>query len=87
MKVYRLIAVACLLFTAGFPLVAKSVAASTETCPACKMPMPMKMTGMYTSPLYVNGKKYYCCSACPAGKKAAAYAKSHHGKLLMVTTK
>ncbi len=87
MKVNRLIAIASLLFTFAAPFVAKSVAAPTETCPVCKMPMPTTKTGIYTVPLLVNGKKFYCCSMCPAGKKAAAYSKMHHGNLMKVVTK
>jgi hypothetical protein len=49
-------------------------APATLACPACKMPMPTKKTGIYTVPEKINGKTYYCCSACPIGKAGAKKA-------------
>lgn len=48
---------------------AKSVkTAASLKCPACGMPMPTHKTATMTVPVKINGKTYYCCSQCPAGK-------------------
>ncbi|MCW3060921.1 MAG: hypothetical protein JWQ02_2742 [Capsulimonas sp.] len=69
----------CALSTSVFAAAPKApvthkMAAKVMTCPACKMPMPMKKTAMYSVPVKVGKNTYYCCAGCPAGKKAAAAA-------------
>ncbi|BDI28228.1 hypothetical protein CCAX7_002790 [Capsulimonas corticalis] len=52
--------------------VAKKMAATTMTCPACKMPMPIKKSAATPVPVKIGAKTYYCCAGCPAGKEAMA---------------
>ena len=62
---------------------ASSKMSTSILCPVCHMPMTTTKTSVNTEALLVHGKKYYCCSMCAAGKKAAAYDKAHPGKFFV----
>jgi YHS domain-containing protein len=64
-------------------LTAPAIAKATKPvagmkCPACGMMMPTHKTATMDVPVKINGKTYYCCSKCAAGK--AALAKMHAKK-------
>ncbi len=84
-KIAPFVAVLALSVASALPVTA-SPATAPLTCPACKMPMPTAKAAGFTSLVTVNGKKYYCCTKCPIGIKAAAYAKTHKGKPYIVAT-
>jgi YHS domain-containing protein len=55
---------------------AATAKARVAKCPKCKMTLSTKKDKMHNTALKINGKTYYCCSACkdhkaPAAKTAA----------------
>jgi hypothetical protein len=84
MKISKILAITGMLISFASPIVAANAAPTTSIpCPVCKMPMTTTKQGINTAALLVHGKKYYCCTMCSAGKAAAAYDKTHKGKIFV----
>lgn len=87
-KIFAALAAITVFAGATLPVSAAvtKTASATLKCPSCGMPMPTKKSAAFPEGIKVNGKTYYCCAACPSGKKAAAYIKSHKGAMMAINT-
>jgi YHS domain-containing protein len=70
-KLFAILAVAWSLSTlAAMP----PAEAANPKCPICKMTLATKKDKTHSAPVKVNGKTYYCCSACANQKVKTASA-------------
>lgn len=75
-RFFALAALWAALTCSAFAAPGKPAKTSAPVCPQCKMPLAAKPDKAHSAAVKINGKTFYCCTACGAHKSAKAPAKA-----------